>query len=108
VLGLGFQMGAPKFIWTVAKGGTIITLDVSKSVVDVYRKEWAPRCLGLWYGLSDAAVNAVWQQEEQESHGIVYRLEDRWLWPRSRTAHHPLLRPQAGHSRDALVDDGEA
>jgi DNA polymerase len=91
VLGLGFQMGAPKFIWTVAKGGTIITLDVSKAVVDVYRKEWAPRVPGLWYGLSDAAVNAVWQEEEQESHGIVYRLEDRWLTaeiPNGSTIHY--------------------
>lgn len=91
VLGLGFQMAAPKFMWSAAKGGANITLPVSKAVVDVYRKEWAPKVPGLWYGLSDAAVNAVWHQEEQESHGIVYRLEDRWLVaeiPNGSTIHY--------------------
>src|SRR5258706_471865 len=79
VLGLGFQMGPPKFRWSAAKGGADIDLEMSKQVVDVYRKEWAPAVPQLWYGLSDAAVNAVWSQEEQESHNILYRLEDRWL-----------------------------
>lgn len=79
VLGLGFQMGAPKFRTTAAKVGIDLTLPRSQGVVDVYRKEWAPRVPYLWYGLSDAAVNAVWSQEEQESHDILYYLEDKWL-----------------------------
>lgn len=79
VLGLGFQMGKRKFQWSAAKGGSQITLDESGLVVDVYRKDWAPKVPLLWYGLSDAAVSAVWHQEEQESHGILYRLEDKWL-----------------------------
>lgn len=91
VLGLGFQMGAPKFMWSAAKGGANITLPVSKAVVDVYRKEWAPKVPQLWYGLSDAAVRAVWTGEEQESHDILYRMEDRWLVaeiPNGSTIHY--------------------
>jgi DNA polymerase len=91
VLGLGFQMGAPKFKFTAARQGIELTLPRAKGVVDVYRKEWAPQVPYLWYGLSDAAVNAVWHQEEQESHGIVYRLEDRWLVaeiPNGSTIHY--------------------
>ena len=79
VLGLGFQMGAPKFVWSAAKGGGVITPSESKLVVDVYRKEWAPEVPKLWYGLQQAAIDAVWTGEEQESHDILYRLEDRWL-----------------------------
>lgn len=79
VLGLGFQMGAPKFVWSAAKGGSTITLEESKIVVDVYRKDWAPMVPKLWYGLSQASVDCVWAGEEQESHEILYRMEDRWL-----------------------------
>ena len=91
VLGLGFQMGAPKFQFTAAKQGIDLTLPRAKGVVDVYRKEWAPSVPSLWYGLSDAATNAVWRQEECESHDILYRLEDRWLVaeiPNGSTIHY--------------------
>ena len=79
VLGLGFQMGPPKFVLSAAKGGSKITLEESKLVVDVYRKEWAPCVPKLWYGLLQAATDCVWTGEEAESHEIVYRLQDKWL-----------------------------
>lgn len=76
VLGCGFGLSGKGFF---IKFGQDLGLEVSHQVVSVYRKEWAPKVPGLWYGLSDAAINTVWHQEEQESHGILYRLEDRWL-----------------------------
>lgn len=76
VLGLGFQMGARKFHWKYCEG---LPLSFAQGVVDVYRKEWAPLVPKLWYGLSDAAVSAVWTGEEQESHGVLYKLVDKWL-----------------------------
>jgi DNA polymerase len=76
VLGLGFQMGAKKFHWKYCDG---LPMEFAQNVVDVYRKEWAPLVPSLWYGLQDAALQAVWTGEEQESHDILYRLVDRWL-----------------------------
>jgi DNA polymerase len=78
VLGLGFQMGAMKF-WIKYCKDQGMTLEFCKGVVDIYRKEWAPLVPLLWYGLSDAAVSAVWTGEEHESHNILYRMEDNWL-----------------------------
>ncbi len=91
VLGLGFQMGPPKFVWSAAKGGSKITLEESKVVVDVYRNTWAPLVPKVWYGLSQASVDCVWTGEEQESHDILYRMEDRWLVaeiPNGSTIHY--------------------
>jgi len=79
VLGLGFQMGAPKFRATAAKQGSVLDLDFAKAVVDTYRSEWAPLVPKVWYGLQGAATDCVWSGEEQESHDILYRLEDKWL-----------------------------
>ena len=96
VLGLGFQMGAPKFRTTAAKEDIELTLPRAEGVVYVYRKEWAPKVPDLWYGLSNAAVETVWHQDEQESHGILYRLEDRWLMaelPNGSTIHYYDPRP---------------
>lgn len=76
ILGLGFQMGAPKFH---AKYCDDQPMEFAKSVVDIYRKEWAPLVPKLWYGLSDAAVSTVWSGEEHDSHDIIYRIEDQWL-----------------------------
>lgn len=73
VLGLGFQMGAPKFQLKYAKNET---LEFCQGVVYVYRKEFAPKVPELWYGLSDAAVRCVHTGETTESHGIEYKMEN--------------------------------
>ena len=73
VLGLGFQMGPPKFQVKYAKDRP---LAFSEKVVQTYRKVWAPKVPYLWYGLGDAAVECVWSGEPQESHGVEYRMEN--------------------------------
>ena len=72
VLGLGFQMGAAKFLLKYGKGNT---LEFCQEIVRVYRKEWAPKVPELWYGLSDAAVRCVRFGETTDSHGIEYKKE---------------------------------
>ena len=76
VLGLGFQMGAPKFQWKYAQEQP---LEFCQHVVRTYRKEWAPRVPYLWYGLQNAAVRTVWDGSPHDSHGVVYRMVDGWL-----------------------------
>jgi len=76
VLGLGFQMGGPKFQWKYA---TDRDLEFCLRVVNTYRKEWAPGVPKVWYALQDAAVAAVWDGGVHEAYGIEYVMEDRWL-----------------------------
>lgn len=83
VLGLGFQMGAPKFKQQVKKQtGLVIELDFAKKVVDTYREDFAPKVPDVWYGLQEAACKAVWDGTTEEAFGIVYKLEDMWLTAR--------------------------
>lgn len=79
VLGLGFQMGAPKFQLKYAREHP---LEFAKDVVRTYREEWAPKVPKLWYGLQEAAVRAVWDRRPHEAYGITYALEDQWLTAR--------------------------
>lgn len=79
VLGLGFQMGAKKFL---ARYGAGQPFDFAQGVVDTYRKEWAPKVPELWRGLEDAARDAVWYRQPQEAYGVLYKLEDVWLTAR--------------------------
>lgn len=76
VLGLGFQMGALKFLNKYCEGQG---LEFAKRIVDAYRKSWAPRVPDLWYGLQDAATKAVWDRRAQEAYGVTYFLRDQWL-----------------------------
>lgn len=79
ILGLGFQMGAPKF--KLRYCGTL-PLEFAKGVVDVYRKEWAPEVPKLWYGLDEAACDTVHYRTPHEAYGVLYKLEDMWLTAR--------------------------
>lgn len=79
VLGLGFQMGAPKFQFKYAPKES---MDFCKEVVRVYRQDWAPKVPELWWALEKAAVKAVWSKQPQEAYGVEYRLEDGWLTAR--------------------------
>jgi len=76
VLGLGFQMGWRKFLLKYGKG---LTEEFCQEVVRVYRKDWAPRVPYLWYGLEEAATEAVWSKRPCTRYGVEYRIEDRWL-----------------------------
>lgn len=76
VLGLGFQMGWRKFRLKYAKE---LTPEFCEEVVRVYRKEWAPKVPDVWYALDKASLKALVDGVPQETYGIVYRQEDRWL-----------------------------
>lgn len=76
VLGLGFQMGWKKFKKKYAKEQPD---EFCEEVVRVYRKEWAPKVPELWYGLQDAAIDAVWSGKPREAYGVTYQIEGRWL-----------------------------
>lgn len=76
VLGLGFGMGAKKFNLQFAPN---LSPEFCKTVVQVYRKEWAPCVPRLWQGLGSAAIQTVHQRRPHEAYGVEYRLEDGWL-----------------------------
>lgn len=79
ILGLGFQMGAPKFFKRYCKGQT---LEFAKNIVDTYRKEWAPEVPKLWNGLDKAACDTVHYRTPHEAYGVLFALEDMWLTAR--------------------------
>lgn len=79
VLGLGFQMGAPKFKDKYGQGQD---LGFFKEVVRVYREDWAPEVPKVWYGLEKAAIRTVWDGTPNEAFGVEYRLEDNFLTAR--------------------------
>lgn len=79
VLGLGFGMGALKFLFKYGNG---MILERCKEIVNIYRETWAPAVPKLWRGLEAAAVRAVWDKTPQEAYGVEYRLEDLWLTAR--------------------------
>lgn len=77
VLGLGFQMGVPKFMSSnKANAGVEIGEEEAAEVVRIYRKEWAPCVPLLWNGLNYAAIDTVWDGEPHDYNGIVYYLRD--------------------------------
>lgn len=79
VLGLGFQMGPPKFRDKYGQGQELAFF---KEVVRVYREEWAPEVPKVWYGLERAAIRTVWDGIPHEAYGVLYALEDGWLTAR--------------------------
>lgn len=76
VLGAGFGMGAKKFH---AKYCPNQTMEFAQSVIDAYRKAWAPQVPKLWYGLEGAAVRCVHQRKTTDAYGFEFDLEDMWL-----------------------------
>lgn len=58
ILGLGYQMGAPKFVDTAAANGVVIDETFAKTVVDAYRAKY-PKVPELWRDYNDAAMEAV-------------------------------------------------
>ena len=83
VLGLGFGMGWVRFQgWVQKSSAILLDEELCNSVVQTYRKEWAPEVPKLWYGLMDAAVRAVWYGEIREAYGVQYKVEDGFLTAR--------------------------
>lgn len=79
VLGLGFQMGVPKFKAKYAKDESD---EFCQKIVDTYRKEWAPCVPKVWRGLEQAALDTVYKLKPHSAYGVEYRLEDGWLTAR--------------------------
>lgn len=80
VLGLGFQMGAPKFRDKYAKEQP---LGFIENVVRIYREEWAPEVPKVWRNLQDCALEAVKTGREVETnYGVAYKKVDEWLTAR--------------------------
>lgn len=79
ILGLGFQMGAPKFVDTVAKYGIVIELDFAKQVVDAYRAKYAG-VKAMWWDQERAAIEAVKSPGRVIRSGkIQWRMRGRFL-----------------------------
>jgi len=77
VLGLGFQMGAPKFH---ARYCPLQPFEFAQRVVETYRKTWAPKVPALWDDLGDAALRTVWDRRPHTSDsGVTYSLRDVFL-----------------------------
>lgn len=95
VLGLGYQMGAPKFVEQCAGSGTVIDKDFSKEVVTKYRKKFAsvPK---LWSGLERAAVEAMQRPGKvTQFKRIKYKKQGDFLLcrlPSGRMLHYPFPR----------------
>lgn len=58
VLGLGYQMAAPKFETTCEKQGQPVTEELAKRAVKAYRTKYVS-VTKLWYAVQNAAINAV-------------------------------------------------
>lgn len=61
ILGLGYGMGANKFIETCKSWGIEISSDMAEQVVNTYRKGH-PKVVDLWRGLESAAKEAIKKQ----------------------------------------------
>lgn len=79
VLGLGFQMGPPKFQYKYAPKED---LEFCKEVVRTFREDWAPNIKYNWWDLEKAALETMKTGRPHEERGIQYRLEDGWMTAR--------------------------
>lgn len=92
VLGLGFQMGASKFVDTVAKYGIIIDEPFAKIVVDAYREKYW-RTKQLWYDQEAAAIKAVQTGREIEAGKVSWFVQGSFLYcelPSGRRLAYPF------------------
>jgi DNA polymerase len=80
ILGLGYQMGASKFVTTCeVMGGVIIDEAFSKQVVDAYREKYA-KVKQLWYDQEAAAIKAVTTNKRVFAGKVVWFTEGRFLF----------------------------
>lgn len=82
VLGLGYQMGAPKFVDTVAKYGIALDEGFAKVIVDTYRGKYH-RVKQMWWDQEEAAIKAVQHPGQTVPCGRVkWRVVGRFLYCR--------------------------
>ena len=66
ILGLGYGMGAPKFVATSASYGVTTTQREAERDVKLYRKTYN-RIVKMWYDMYDIAMNVVKTGHSQRS-----------------------------------------
>lgn len=76
ILGCGFQMGGRTFRKRYCPKES---QEFADEAIRVYREDFAPEVVDLWYGLERAATDAVWEKRPTEAYGIEFRIEDEWL-----------------------------
>jgi DNA polymerase len=80
ILGLGYGMGASKFVATCEiMAGVTITEEFSKQVVDAYREKYA-KVKQLWYDQEAAAIRAVTTSKRVFAGKVVWFTEGRFLF----------------------------
>lgn len=78
ILGLGFQMGASRFVDSAKTYGVVIDEDFSRGVVDAYRtKFW--RVKEMWYATEAAAIAAVQNPGEAFTVGCITYKKEGWF-----------------------------
>lgn len=79
ILGLGFGMGAARFVGMVKEqSGIDIELSLAETAKTAYRGKYK-KVPAMWYGIENAARNAVATGNPQTWGRVAYRLDRRWL-----------------------------
>lgn len=79
VLGLGYGMGAGKFIATAAAYGITLDADFAADVVRIWRGA-NRRIVNFWYALNDAAIEAVETGEPRRVGRAGFHVDGRFLF----------------------------
>jgi DNA polymerase len=80
ILGLGYQMGASKFVTTCeVMGGVVIDEEFAKQVVEAYREKYW-RVKQLWADQEAAAIKAVTTNKRVFAGKVVWFTEGRFLF----------------------------
>jgi DNA polymerase len=85
ILGLGYGMGAEKFMATCAKQGRAIATDLAKHTVDAYRTRFRDSIVAAWYKLEKASMGAT---RDPSGRGVQAA---RTVWALGRKAGLPVL-----------------
>lgn len=99
ILGLGYQMGAAKFLATCANFGITITEEFAKKVVDTYREKYW-RVKQLWYDQEAAAIKCVKTGKIQQCGYVTWTVDKKFLYcglPSGRKLAYPnpIVRDEA-------------
>ena len=85
VLGLGYQMGAPKFVSTCASYGIDISEDFARAVVEAYRSKFY-LVKELWYAQETAAIECVNVGPDIQCGAVTWELRKPFLYCRLPSA----------------------
>jgi DNA polymerase len=78
VLGLGYAMGAQRFVDQCAQHGIVIDMKFAQEVVDIYRESYS-RISQWWWNLKDAAVETVESGTPSFANASQFRMDGRFL-----------------------------